>query len=382
MNRKEEIEARLAAIRKEMDAPDADIDALTEEVRSLKAELNQINEAAEKRRKLREAVSSGAGTLVRSFANDGPQMKQYNAASEEYRRAWLKNLAVDHRGAHIFGDMTEEEKRAFTFTTENTGEVVPTAIMNRIIELVENDSPIYDDSQKSSMVSGFSVPRHKATTAGDAKEVAEGTANDDEQDEFDSLDLPGIEIKKHIVLTRKMQFQSISAFEEWIVTHLAARIRVAKEAHLISQLDNPSVGIDSANIVQGTALTDEEIRNVLGLLNGTGIRVLYANSNMIWSTIAGLTDEGGDKLFIPNSMADPVIEGRVYGTLVKKDSNVPDDTFYVGYPNKLLSNNFIDFDVTPQIEPKTLNRIFVGYSLFDGGLEDPKAFAKWSKSGG
>ena len=382
MNRKEEIEARLAAIRKEMDAPDADIDALTEEVRGLKAELNQINEAAEKRRKLREAVSGGAGTIVRNFANEGPATKQYTAASEEYRRAWLKNLAVDHRGTHIFGDMTEEEKRAFTFTTENTGEVVPTAIMNRIIELVENDSPIYDDSQKSSMVSGFSVPRHKATTAGDAKEVAEGTANDDEQDEFDSLDLPGIEIKKHIVLTRKMQFQSISAFEDWIVTHLAARIRVAKEAYLIGQLDDPSVGIDSANIVQGTALTDEEIRNVLGLLNGTGIRALYANSNMIWNTIAGLTDEGGDKLFIPNSMADPVIEGRVYGTLVKKDSNVPDDTFYVGYPNKLLSNNFIDFDVTPQIEPKTLNRIFVGYSLFDGGLEDPKAFAKWSKSGG
>lgn len=382
MNRKEEIEARLAAIRTEMDAPDADIDALTEEVRGLKAELNQINEAAEKRRKLREAVSGGAGTIVRNFANEELATKQYTAASEEYRRAWLKNLAVDHRGTHIFGDMTEEEKRAFTFTTGNTGEVVPTAIMNRIIELVENDSPIYDDSQKSSMVSGFSVPRHKATTAGDAKEVAEGTANDDEQDEFDSLDLPGIEIKKHITLTRKMQFQSISAFEDWIVTHLAARIRVAKEEYLIGQLDDPSVGIDSANIVQGTALTDEEIRNVLGLLNGTGIRVLYANSNMIWNTIAGLTDEGGDKLFIPNSMADPVIEGRVYGTLVKKDSNVPDDTFYVGYPNKLLSNNFIDFDVTPQIEPKTLNRIFVGYSLFDGGLEDPKAFAKWSKSGG
>lgn len=382
MNRKEEIEVRLAAIRKEMDAPDADIDALTEEVRGLKAELDQINEAAEKRRKLREAVSGGVGTVVRNFANDGPATKQYTADSEEYRRAWLKNLAVDHRGTHIFGDLTEEEKRAFTFTTENTGAVIPTAIMNRIIELVENDSPIYEDSQKSNMASGFSVPRHKGITAGDAKKVTEGAANDDEQDEFNSIDLPGFEIKKHIVLTRKMQFQSISAFEDWIVTHLAARIRVAKETYLIGQLDNPSVGIDSSNIVQGTALTDAEIRKVLGLLKGTGIRVLYANSNMIWNTIAGLTDEGGDKLFIENSMADPVIEGRVYGTLVKKDSNVPDDTFYVGYPNKLLSNNFIDFDITPQIEAKTLNRIFVGYSLFDGGLEDPKAFAKWSKSGG
>ena len=88
-----------------------------------------------------------------------------------------------------------------------------------------------------------------------------------------------------------------------------------------------------------------------------------------------------EKLFIPSSREDPVVEGRVYGTIVKRDSNLADDMFYIGYPSKLLANNFIDFDITPQIENKTLNRIFVGYSLFDGGLEDPKAFVKWSKTG-
>lgn len=381
MNRKEEIEARLAAISSEMDAPDADLDALTEEVRSLKAELRQIEEAAEKRRKLREAVAGGQGTVVRSFSSE-PESRSYGPDSAEYRTAWLKSIALDNRNNPIFGAMTEEEKRAYTFTTANSGPVVPTAIMNRIIELVESDSPIYEDAQKSNMVTGFSVPRHKSITAGDAKKVTEGAANDDEQDEFDNIDLPGVELKKHIVLTRKMQFQSISAFEDWLVTHLSARIRVAKEKHLIEKLEDPSAGIDAANKVEGAALDDAEIRKVLGLLKGSGVRVLYANNNMIWNTIAGLKDEKGDKLFIPSSMEDPVVEGRVYGTLVKKDDNIEDDTFYAGYPKKLLANNFIDFDITPQIEAKTLNRIFVGYSLFDGGLENPKSFAKWSKSGG
>ena len=59
MNRKDEIEARLAAIRDELEKPDANIDALTEEVRRLKNELQQINAAAEKRKNLREDVSSG-----------------------------------------------------------------------------------------------------------------------------------------------------------------------------------------------------------------------------------------------------------------------------------------------------------------------------------
>ena len=381
MHRKEEIETRLAAIRSEMEDPGADLDALTEEVRSLKAELHQIEEKAEKRRKLREAVAGGQGNVVRSFPGE-PENRSYGPDSAEYRTAWLKTIAVDNRGTHIFGAMTEEEQRAYTFTTENSGQVVPTAIMDRIVELVESDSPIYEDAQKSNMAAGFSVPRHKSITSGDAKKVAEGTANDDEQDEFDSIDLPGVELKKHIVLTRKMQFQSISAFEDWLVTNLSERIRVAKEKHLIEKLEDPSAGIDAANKVEGAALDDAEMRKVLGLLKGSGVRVLYANNTMIWNNIAGLKDEKGDKLFIPSSMEDPVIEGRVYGTLVKKDDSVEDDTFFVGYPKKLLANNFIDFDITPQIEAKTLNRIFVGYSLFDGGLENPKAFAKWSKSGG
>lgn len=381
MNRKQEIEARLAQIRQEMEQDGADLDALTEEVRTLKAELDQIERTAEQRRQLREAVAGGAGTVVRSFGQENPPCA-YTADSEEYRRAWLKNIAIDARGKRLFGALTDEEQRAFTLLTSNAEAVVPTAIMNRIVELVESDSPIYDDSTKSSMVSGFSIARHKSITAGDAKKVDEGAANDDEQDEFDSIDLPGVEIKKHIVMSRKMQFQSIEAFETWLVTHLAARIRVAKEKYLIQQLEDPTKGIEAGNKIQNTALSDAEMRKALGLLRGNGQRVLYANSNTIWNSIAGLENEKGEKLFIPNSMSDPVVEGRVYGSLVKKDANITDDTFYVGYPKKLLSNNFIEFDITPQIENKTLNRIFVGYSLFDGGLEDPKAFVKWSKSGG
>lgn len=53
MNRKEQIEARLAEIRAQVDNSDADIDALTEETRKLKTELQEIEQAAEKRSKLR-----------------------------------------------------------------------------------------------------------------------------------------------------------------------------------------------------------------------------------------------------------------------------------------------------------------------------------------
>lgn len=381
MNRIEEIDKRLSEIKAELDG-DCDVDALEKEVRGLKEERKTLMDMLEKRKQLQNEVANGAGEVIRGFKPETEE-KRYDASSPEYKTAWLKNMAMDSRGKKLFGNLTKEERAAFTFTTANTGEVVPTEIMNRIVSLVDNDSPMYDDSFKSNLVYGFEIPRLKSIDAGDAKNVTEGAANDDEQDTFDSIALPGVEIKKHIVMSRKMQFQSIQAFEDWVVTHLAERIRVAKETYILSQLaKSGTVGIDSGNVISAAACTDEEIRKALGLLRGSGERVLYANSNFIWNTLAGLETTEGDKLFIPNPMADPLVEGRVYGTAVKRDSNIPDDTFYIGYPKKILSNEFILFDITPQIEDKTLNRIFVGYSLFDAGLEDPKAFVKWSKSGG
>lgn len=214
MERMKEIEARLSEISAELENDGADIDALELEVRNLKTEKAEI-EKAEKRNRVKDAVSQGsAGEVVKRFHSDMGTEKRYDASSPEYRSAWLKNLAVDAKGNKIFGDMTKEERAAFTFTTANTGEVVPTEILNRIVTLIDNDSPIYDDSYKTNFRYGFSVPRLTDIAAGDAKNVSEGAANDDEQDNFDSIDLPGVEIKKHIVMSRKMQFQSIQAFED------------------------------------------------------------------------------------------------------------------------------------------------------------------------
>lgn len=378
-----EVRARMAEVRTLLDSNEnIDVDALTEEVRQLKERQRELENQAESRRRLMSEVE-GSETVVRNFGDPEQNIEErtFNASSPEYRTAWLKNLALDDKGNRMFGELTEVEQRAFNFVTTNTPQVVPTEILDRIVELVDNDSPILDDARVEHLAAGFTIARHKSIDAGDAKKTSEGVANDDEKDTFDELKLVGYEFKKHITMSRQMQFQSISAFENWVVSHLAARIRVAKENYILEQLDTTTAGMDAGNKVTGTALTDDEIRKVFALLRGSGERVLYANNNFIWGTLAGIKDEEGNKLFQPSSMVDPIVEGRVYGSAVKKDENIPDDTFYVGYPKSIIANEFIPFDITPQIEAKTLNRIFVGYSLFDAGLEDPKAFAKWSKAG-
>ena len=353
-----------------------ELEQLAEERNLIEEELTELRAAAARDQLRRDGIAAGSiGTNVLARQPEPAQQRNYGPDSAEYRTAWLKKMAV-RDGVALFGELNEEENRAYTHTTANTGAVVPTAVMNRIIELVESQYPMYADATKSAMVQGFQIPRHSAIAAGDAAAVSEGAANSDEQDTFDYLPLAGVEIKKHIVISRKMKWQSISAFEDWIVTHIAERIGVAKEARILSQLGDATYGIAAANVATGVEATDANIRAKLGLVRGTGAKVLYANAYTIWNILAGINDGAGNKAFIPSPQADPVTKGVVYGYTVKEDNNLANKVIYAGAPSKILANNFEDLFINRAMDPKTFEDIVAGYSLFDAGLENPLSFVK------
>ena len=375
----EELEARRAQIGEEVEKDGADLDALEAEIKGIKAELEARKEAAAKKAEIRNAVASGDGKVVAEIpAEEKRTMEEikYNAQSPEYRTAWLKNIA-QRDGQKIFGDLTETEQRAFTFTTANTGAVVPTETMNRIVELVESMAPMYDDATKTGMVKGFGVPRHKSIAAGDATATAEGVANADEEDTFDLLALDGVEIKKHVEITRKMQWQSIDAFEAWLTNHIAKRIAVAKETQIRARLDAVATGIAAANVLTAQTYAESTVRAILAKIKQSGTKVWYANTNTIWNGLAGIQDGNDRPLFVPSTTdSDPTVQGRIYGGSVKVDENLADNVVYVGVPASILANDFEALFMNNAIDPKTFKTIIAGYSLFDADLENPLAFVK------
>lgn len=375
----EELEARLAQLPDEIEKDDADLDALDAEFKGITAELEARKAAAAKKAEIRNAVASGDGKVVAEIPTQEKRTMEeikYNAQSPEYRTAWLKNIA-QRDGQMIFGDLTETEQRAFTFTTANTGAVVPTETMNRIVELVESMAPMYDDATKTGMVKGFGVPRHKSIAAGDAAATDEGVANADEEDTFDLLALDGVEIKKHVEITRKMQWQSIDAFEAWLTDHIAKRIAVAKEAQIRARLDAVATGIAAANVLTAQTYAEGTIRAILAKIKQSGTKVWYANTNTIWNGLAGIQDGNDRPLFVPSTLdSDPTIQGRIYGGSVKVDENLADNVVYVGVPASILANDFEALFMNNAIDPKTFKTIIAGYSLFDAGLENPLAFVK------
>jgi len=353
-----------------------ELEALAEERQAIDAEYENRRQAAAAEQLRRENVANGQiGGNIMSTMPETQEKRTYDASSPEYRSAWLKDIAV-RNGVHLFGEMNAEEREAWTHTTANTGAVVPTAVMNRIVELVESNYPMYNDAAKDSMISGFGIPQHKTIAQGDAAATSEGVANDDEKDTFDLLPLAGVEIKKHIVISRKMKWQSIQAFEDWMVRHIAERIGVAKEGRILSQLDDTTYGIAAANKATGVEASDANIRAKLALVRGAGAKVLYANAYTIWNILAGINDGAGNKAFIPSPQADPVTKGVVYGYTVKEDNNLSDKVIYAGAPGLILANNFEELFINHAMDPKTFEDIVAGYSLFDAGLENPLGFVK------
>ncbi len=392
----EEVTARLAEIDKEVrsiseaetteDGAVEKVENLTTETEELQARQKDLEDLAERKKKVKDVVKGNIMTRTIETGGKETMAENYTANSPEYRTAWLKKMAINHRGEMMFGDLTEVEQRAFTFTTENSGNVVPTELQNRIIDRIKHEAPIFEDAAKSAITKGFAIPVRTAIAAGDAAVVAEGAANADEQDTFTQIELSGVEIAKTATLTRKMQFQSIDSFENWLVGDISKRILVAKENVLMKRLDGsaPATGIAAvsavaiadANVLTNQVYDDATIRAIMAKIDEAGQVVVYANRATIFNGLAGIEDGQGAKAFITSPQADPTVAGVLYGAVVKPDPNLADNVAYFIVRGAVKANAYAPLEIFPTKEAKTANTIYTGTEIFDGGLENPLAAVK------
>lgn len=166
--RLKEIEARLAEIKEELNTraaelTDEEITKLETEVTDLQEERTALLAAAEKRKKLLERIAAGeptggAGadtTLLRNFKGAGAQEQENQRTNTTdttaYRKAFMNYVC---RGVAI----PAEYRAAETTTTADSGAVIPTTIMNEIIQKLESYGSIYAKVRKINVQGGVSIP--------------------------------------------------------------------------------------------------------------------------------------------------------------------------------------------------------------------------------
>ena len=367
MNRIEEIEARLSAISGELDNDSADIDALEKEVRDLKAEKKQLEEAAEKRNRLKGEVASGkTGEVIRRFSPEQTETRSYGPSSPEYRNAFLKNL--------LDLDMTKEERAAFVHTTANTSAVLPTTMLNTIWDLVSQRHSIMGDITIYRTGTILEVVKHTAIAQGAAKTVAENAANDDEQNTFVKVTLSGKDFSKHVDISYAMERMSIDAFEQYLINEISASLGDALADDVISQIGTDMTGGNKVNSAANDTLTFKELAALFGKLKRVNTVSVYATRATIYNYLVGMVDTTGRPIFQPSAQAGQ--EGVILGAQIKVEDSVADNVILVGDARKVAYNMVQDIMIESDRDIKKHVTTYSGYARGSGALIDPDAFAQ------
>lgn len=368
MNRIKEIEARLAAIKQEIEQRGAEmtaaeIDALEQETSQLTEERAGLVAAAEKRSGILNTIAQGAGIVSRSFEQKPATEENGDpVASPEYRSAWLKQLRRL--------PLSDAEKRAYSNVTGAGAEVIPTQTANEIISKIKTLAPMLNEVTLLHVKGAvkFAVEG----TNNDAAIHAENAAITAAADTFTTVTLTGYEIIKLVQISDTVMTMSIAAFESWIVNMLAEAIARKIEDLLINGTGtNQPKGIDKANTWGATnsvsvgasaSLTAANVQALIGLLNAGYDR----NAKFAMSKKTLFTD------FMPlqdNSKNHIVtVQGNayfVYGYPVLLSDYVKDHEAFLGDFKKVCANLAENIGVKNAYDINTNSYKYSGIAIFD-----------------
>ena len=381
-----EIEARLAAIKQEIeergDAMKAEeIDALENETKELTEERAGLIAAAEKRNGILDNIAKGAGIVSRSFQQnngDGEAAPDDPFGTPEYRSAWLKNIRRL--------PLNDAEKRAFSNASGAGAEVIPTQTANEIISKVKTLAPMLNE------VTLLHVK-------GAVKFVVEGTNNDaaihtenaaitPAADTLTTVTLSGYEIVKLVQISDTVMTMSIAAFESWIVDMLAEAIARKVEDFFINGTGTSQPkGIDKANtwgetnsvsVGASASLTAANVQTLIGLLNAGYDR----NAKFVMSKRTLFTD------FMPLQDTSKnhivTVQGNsyfVYGYPVLLSDYVKEHEAFLGDFKKVCANLAESINVKNAYDIDTNSYKYSGIAIFDCQPAIGEAFVKLVKAG-
>ena len=364
-NRVTEIEQRLAAIRTEMDAPDADLDALNTEADNLIAERKTLLDKAEQRRQLLGKIGSGeVGREARRFplAEPAPEQREYTYESPEYRTAWLHTL--------MRCDLTEVEQRAWSTATSSAGPAIPTPTANQILEKVTQYAPLLGQ------ITLLRVPGNVTfAVEGDEPDAAYHTENaaiTPSETGLTEITLSAYEIVKLVQISKSVQKMAIDAFESWLTDMIAKKLAKQISATILTGTgSSQGKGIDKANtwgatnsvtVAKDTALTTQNVLDLIALLPGG----YDAGATFLMSKKTLFTD------FMPlqdKSKNDLVrIEGGsyyIYGYPVMLDERVADHEAYLANLSTVIGNMPEDVTITSDFDLTKNAFLFLGSAMFD-----------------
>ena len=330
-------------------------------------------------------MATGPAKVIRTFGAAGAEddAEAFDASSPEYRSAFLKKLAKNpSTGERRLGELTDVEERAFTYTTATTTAVLPTQMSTKIWDIISERYALLGHIAKSAFQNIYQFDQATVIASGDAAVTAQNTANaEDLRITINPVTISGVEIRADVVISRKMQIQSMDGFEDYLVRKVGERIGVKMNVQLIADLVADRL---VANLFETAgALSEADFRGALGAIKGGFDCRIYANQSTIWNDIAGVQDDVGRPYFLADTVeGDPTMQGRVFGKAVYLDDTLANDTIHVLYVDCVEANLFQDVEILTDVDAKTHATTYGGLAIFEAALGDTRGLATISLTAG
>ena len=262
----EQIEARKAEIVTELDKPEADLDALQEEIRSLNAELEARKAAEAKKSDIRKMVAAGSGHVVVAVE---PAEKVEVRDSKEYIDAFAKYIK------------TGDDKECRALLTENVSGTLPVpSFVEGFIRTAWESDAILSRIRRTYIRGNLRVPFELSATQ--AWEHTEGTtAVTEETLTLGIVQMNPKNIKKWITISDEAMAMGGQEFLDYIYDEITYQVFKELKAKMIADVvgspassDDDEVGVPQVSlapsvttIAKAAAYLSDEAQNIVVVLN-------------------------------------------------------------------------------------------------------------------
>lgn len=386
MNRRKEIEARLAQIKTELETRAAELTAeelaaLEKEVGELQTERAAIDAAIEKRNTLLATIAAGEQvdgaepTVLRAFDKDKDDKGEDKYGTMAYRKAFMEYVT---RGAAIPAEYRENQN---TKTTD-VGAVVPTTILDKIVSKMESVGGIYALVTKTAYKGGVSIP--KQTLKPVATWVAEGAGSDKQKYTGGNITFAYNKLRCAVSVSFETDTMSIAAFETLLVNNIVeAMVKALEKAIVAGTGTGQPTGIitstEYAEIVEVAAQDyDSLVRAEAAVPEAYETTAKWCMSKKTFMGYVGMTDKQGQPIARVNYGVNGKPERYLLGREVVLTEHLPNFStantndkfaFIFDFANYDLNTNYA-IGIKKYEDNDNDDQITKGIMLADGKVVD------------
>jgi len=211
----------------ELRAFNSELDTLNTEIRSLQEMIDGMPDDIDPKDPDQRTAAIN-GEIPGMVATNAKQQEQRKAADEdgmEYRKAFQQYVT---RGVEIPSELRVD---ANTLTTD-IGSVIPTVLVNKIVEKLESTGMILPLVTRTAFAAGVNIPTSSVKPV--ASWVSEGASSDRQKKTTGTITFTRFKLRCEISMSMEASTMAISAFEEAFVRQVTEAMIKAIEQSIIS----------------------------------------------------------------------------------------------------------------------------------------------------